>query len=66
MHDTTNYFVKDFKIWNLKFSGVRIIASRILHEICLLLGELAVIGTELALNARLGIESNLLIEQNCH
>ena len=32
-------------------------------EICLLIGELAIRGTELTLNARLGTENNLLIEQ---
>ena len=40
-----------------------LIASRILHEICLLIGELAIRGTKLILNARLGTKSNLLIEQ---
>ena len=35
-----------------------------LHEIWLLIGELAVRGTELTLNARLGTENNLLIEQD--
>ena len=49
-----------------KYSGVRVIASRILHEICLLIGELAIRGTKLALNARLGTKSNLLIEQYCY
>ena len=28
-------------------TGVRVIASRILHEICLLIGELAIRGTKL-------------------
>ena len=45
-----------------KYSGVRVIASRILHEICLLIGELAIRGTKLTLNARLGTKSNLLID----
>ena len=45
------------------YSGVRVIASRILHEICLLIGELAIRGTKITLNARLGTENNLLIEQ---
>ena len=45
------------------YSSVRVIASRILHKICLLVGELAIRGTKLTLNARLGIKSNLLIEQ---
>ena len=49
-----------------KYSGVRIIASRILHEIWLLIGELAIRGTKLTLNARLGTKSNLLIEQYCY
>ena len=34
------------------YSSVRVIASRILHEICLLIGELAIRGTKLTLNAR--------------
>ena len=46
-----------------KYSGVRVISSRILHEICLLIGELAIRGTKLTLNARLGTENNLLLEQ---
>ena len=46
-----------------RYSSVRVIASRILHEICLLIGELAIRGTKLTLNARLGTKSNLLIEQ---
>ena len=45
------------------YSGVRVIASRILHEIDLLIGELVIRGTKLRLNARLGTENNLLIEQ---
>ena len=48
------------------YSDVRLIASRILDEICLLIGELAIRGTKLTLNARLGTENNLLIEQYCH
>ena len=39
---------------------VPVIASRILHEICLLLGELSIRGTKLTLNARLGTKTNLL------
>ena len=50
----------------LNYSGVRVIASRILHEICLLIGELAIRGTKLTLNDRLGTKSNLLIEQYCY
>ena len=49
----------------LLYSGVRVIASRILHEICLLIGELAIRGTKLTLNARLGTKSNLLIDEYC-
>ena len=45
------------------YSSVRVIASRILYEICLLIGELAIRGTKLTLNARLGTKSNLLIQQ---
>ena len=45
------------------YSGVRVIASRILHEISLLISELAIRGIKLTLNARLGTKSNLLIEQ---
>ena len=48
------------------YSGVRVIASRILHEICLLIGKLTIRGKKLTLNARLGTKSNLLIEQNCY
>ena len=48
------------------YSGVRVIASRILHEICLLIGELAIKGTKLTLNDRLGTKSNFLIEQYEH
>ena len=48
------------------YSGVRVIASRILHEISLLIGELAIRGTKLTLNACLGTKSNLLIEQFCY
>ena len=44
------------------YSGVRMIASRILHEICLLIGKLALRGTELTLHACLGTKSDLLIE----
>ena len=45
------------------YSSVRVISSSILHEICLLVGEFAIRGTKLTLNARLGTKSNLLIEQ---
>ena len=48
------------------YSSVRLIASRILHEIYLLIGELAIRRTKLTLNARLGTKSNLLIEQYCY
>ena len=47
------------------YSGVRVIASRILHTICLLIGELAIRRTNLILIARLGTKSDLLIEQYC-
>ena len=50
---------------NVKYSGVRVIASRILHEICLLIGELAIRGTKLTLNARSGTKSYLLINEYC-
>ena len=40
------------------YSGVCVIASRSLHEICFLIGELFIRGTKLALNARLGTECN--------
>ena len=53
-------------IKGINYSGVRVIASRILHEICLLIGELAIRGTKLTLNARLGTKSDLLIEQYCY
>ena len=39
-----------------QYSGVSIVASCILHEIYSLLGEFAIGGTELTLNARLGTE----------
>ena len=45
------------------YSGVRVIATRILHEISLLMGELAIRGTKLTLNAGLGTENKLLIVQ---
>ena len=45
------------------YKGVRVIANRILHEICLLIGKLAIIGTKLTLNACLGIKSNSVVEQ---
>ena len=47
------------------YSGVRVIASRILHEICLLISELAIRRTNLTLIVRLGTKSDLLIEQYC-
>ena len=37
---------------SIQYSGIRVIASRILQEICLLIGELAIRGTKLTLNAR--------------
>ena len=40
-------------------------SSRILHEICLLIGKLVIRGMKLTLNARLGTKSNLLLEQYC-
>ena len=46
-----------------KYSGVRVISTRILNEISLLIGELAIRGTKLTLNAGLGTENKLLIEQ---
>ena len=48
---------------NVKYSSVRLIASRILHEIFLLIGELAIKRTNLTLIVRLGAKSDLLIEQ---
>ena len=48
----------------VKYSGIRVIASRILYEICLLIAELAIRGTELTLIARLGTENNSIIEQH--
>ena len=45
------------------YSGVRVIATRILHEISLLIGEVGIRGTKLTLNAGLGTENKLLIEQ---
>ena len=57
------FIVLNIDFLKSNYSGVRIIASRILHEICLLIGELAIRGTKLTLNARLGTKSNLLIEQ---
>ena len=36
------------------YSSVRVIATRILHEISLLIGEFAIIRTKLTLNAGLG------------
>ena len=38
----------------IEYSGVCVIASRILREICLLISELVIRETELKLNARLG------------
>ena len=48
------------------YSSVRVIASHILHEICLLIGELVIRRTNLALIARLGTKSDLQIEQYCY
>ena len=45
----------------LLYSGVSVIASRILHEICLLIGELAIRGNALTLNVRLGAENTCYI-----
>ena len=45
------------------YSGVRVIATRILHEISLLIGELAIRGTKLTLNGGLGKEIKLPLEQ---
>ena len=60
-------FVFEIKTnFQLIYSSVRVIASRILHEISLLIGELAIRGTKLTLNASLGTKSNLLIEQYCY
>ena len=42
---------------------IRVIINRILDEISLVTGELAIRGTELTLIAPLGTENNLLIEQ---
>ena len=47
----------------MKYSGVRVIANRILHEICLLIDELAITQTNLTLIVPLGTKSDLLIEQ---
>ena len=46
-----------------QYSGVRVIATRILQEISLLIGELAIRGTKLTIIAGLGTENKLLIEQ---
>ena len=46
------------------YSGVRV--SRILHEICLLIDELAITRTNLTLIVRFGFKSDLLIEQYCY
>ena len=52
-----------FQLRVYKYSGVRVIASRILHEICLLIGELAIWRTNLTLIVSLGAKSDLLLEQ---
>ena len=44
---------------NLIYSGVRVIATRILHGI-------TIRATKLTLNAGLGTENRLLIEQYCY
>ena len=44
----------DTKIY-IKYSGVRVIASRILHEIFFLIGKLAIRGTKLTLKTRFWI-----------
>ena len=54
-------FISEDIMPTIQECGVRVIASRILHEICFLVGELAI-----TLNARLGTKSNLLIEQVCY
>ena len=48
---------------HIRIHGVCVIATSILHEISLLIGELAIRGTKLTLNAGLGTEDKLLIEQ---
>ena len=42
------------------YSNVRVIASRFLHQICLLIDELDIRGTKVTLNARLGTEITCL------
>ena len=54
------------KLLNCMYSGVRVIASRILHEVSLLIGELAIRLTNLTLIVRFGAKSDLLIEQYCY
>ena len=48
------------------YSGVRVIASHILHEICLLMGELVIGRTNLTLIVPLGTKCDLLMEQYCY
>ena len=50
----------------MKYSGVRGIETRILNEISLLIGEIAIRGTKLTLYAGLGTENKLPIEQYCY
>ena len=51
-------------IFKFIYSSVRVIASRILHEICLLIGELAIRRTNLSLIVRLGTKSELLMGEH--
>ena len=43
---------------SIEYNCVRVIASRIFHEISLLIGELAIRGTELTFNVRLGTDKS--------
>ena len=45
------------------YSGIALLATRILHEIWLLIDEVAIRGTKLTLNAGLGTKKKLLIKQ---
>ena len=45
------------------YSGIALLATRILHEIWLLIGEVAIRRTKLTLNDGLGTKKKLLIEQ---
>ena len=55
-----HWIIINMLIPNIAYSGVREIATRILHEISLLIGELAIRGTKLIINAGLGTENKLL------